>query len=127
MTEPLPTSKPDKPSPFCLRLSPQERQWLEQAAGGLPLGEYIRQCLFGDARLKRKTRVRIPIKDHRMLSQLLGELGRSRLPSNLNQLAKAVHTGTLVLSPDVEALLMESCADVRSMRASLMQALGLEG
>jgi hypothetical protein len=127
MTEPLPTPRPDKPSPFCLRLSLQERQWLEQAAGGMPLGEYIRQRLFGEGRLKRKTRVRVPIKDHRMLSQLLGELGRSRLPSNLNQLAKAVHTGTLVLSPEVEALLMESCADVRSMRANLMQALGLEG
>lgn len=31
-----------KASPFCLRLTPEERTLLEREAAGLPLGEYIR-------------------------------------------------------------------------------------
>lgn len=33
--------QPKLPSPFCLRLTPEERAQLEQAAGVLPLGAYV--------------------------------------------------------------------------------------
>jgi hypothetical protein len=51
-------------------------------------------------------------------------LGASRLSSNLNQLAKAVNTGSLPVSPEVEAELMEACQEVQELRADLLRALG---
>ena len=92
-------SKPRKNSnaPFCLRLSIEERARLEREAVGLPMGEYIRQRVFDESTPKRRTRNKHPVKDHQILSQLLGELGRSRIPNNLNQLAKAANNGTFDL------------------------------
>ena len=123
MTEPL----EKKPAPFCLRLSQEERTKLEQDAAGMPLGEYVRQRVFDESKPKRRTSGKLPVKDHQVLSQLLGELGRSRLANNLNQIAKAVHTGALVLSPETRAVLLEACADIRQVRQMVMEALGLEG
>lgn len=118
-------NSPTKPSPFCLRLSPEERSRLERDAAGLALGEYVRQRIFDESLPKRRVRGKFPVKDHQALSQVLGQLGRSRLSQNLNQLALAANQGVLVLSPEVMAVLLESCADVREMRVLLMRALGL--
>ncbi|MCF6354793.1 MAG: MobC family plasmid mobilization relaxosome protein [Candidatus Polarisedimenticolaceae bacterium] len=114
-----------KPAPFSLRLSPEERSQLEHFAAGLSLGEYIRQRLFDESMPKRRSRGKFPVKDHVALSQLLGELGGSRMPNNLNQLAKAANTGTLVLTSEVRATLLEASADIAEMRKMLMRALGL--
>lgn len=119
--------KPSRPSPFCLRLSQEERALLERAAGDLPLGMYIRQCLFKEAVTRRRRTRKAPIKDKKLLGQALAELGRSRLSSNLNQIAKAIHTGTLILSPNVRAALLEACTDIQAIRTMLMKALGLDG
>ncbi|MEE9355053.1 MAG: hypothetical protein V3U75_05630 [Methylococcaceae bacterium] len=119
-------------SPFSLRLSLEERKRLEQYAAGLSLGEYIRQRIFtqghqGDESLpKRRTRGKHPVKDHKILSQLLGELGRSRLASNMNQIAKALNIGSLELTPETETALLEACADIYEMRNMLIKALGLK-
>ncbi len=61
-----------KPTPFSLRLSKEEREQLERDAAGLSLGEYIRQRLFDESSPKRLTRGKFPVKDHVLLSQLLG-------------------------------------------------------
>jgi hypothetical protein len=113
--------------PFSLRLSAEERARLEYAAAGMSLGEYIRQRVFDESVPQRRTRGKHPVKDHQLLSQLLGELGRSRVPNNLNQLAKAVNTGELMLTPEDKAVLLEACADIRQTRRALMRALGLDG
>lgn len=113
--------------PFSLRLSAEERARLEYAAAGIPLGEYIRQRVFDESVPKRRTRGKYPVKDHQLLSQLLGELGRSRVPNNLNQIAKAVNLGEFILAPEEKAVLLEACADIRQTRQTLLRALGLEG
>lgn len=113
-------------SPFCLRLTPEERATLEREAAGLPLGEYIKDRVFDENRAKRRTRNKHPVKDHKLLSQLLGELGRARLANNLNQLAKAGNCGLLILTPEVKTALLNACADVRHIRAILMKSLGLD-
>lgn len=114
-----------KPSPFSLRLSAEERTRLESDAAGLALGEYVRQRIFHGNESKRRTRGKFPVKDHAALSQLLGALGRSRLSQNLNQIAISANTGTLVLSPEMTAVLLEACADIKHMRVLLIRALGL--
>lgn len=57
--------------------------------------------------------------------QVLAELGRSRLSSNLNQLAKAANMGTLPVHRDITGELQEACRSVQAMWDALLTALGL--
>lgn len=121
----MPKQTKKQTSPFCLRLTPEERTALEREAAGLPLGEYVRQRVFDENRVKRHTRNKHPVKDYMLLSQLLGELGRSRLSNNLNQLAKSTNCGLLIVTPEVKTALLNACADIRHIRETLMKSLGL--
>ena len=118
-----PKKKP--PAPFSLRLSAEERALLEQQAGGKPLGAYIRERLLGDQAAKRKIH-RKPKIDEKQIAHALAELGRSRLSSNLNQLAKSANMGTLDVSRDIEQELQDACGAVLAMRDALITALGLK-
>lgn len=113
-----------KPSPFCLRLSKEERARLEYDAGDMPLGTYIRSCLF-DHPTPRKRRMKRPVKDYKILAELLTKLGASRIANNLNQLARAANSGSLLLMPEVEEDLRQALKDIAWMRKALMKGLGL--
>lgn len=54
------------------------------------------------------------------------EIGHSRLPNNLNQLAKAVHSGSLPVNAQTEADIGQACRDVWIIRKALLMALGVE-
>lgn len=114
-----------RPPPFSLRLSVEEREQLERDAVGMPLGEYIRLRVFDDSVPKRRTRNKHPVKDHKLLASLLGELGRLKLANNLNQLAKAANSGSLLINPETTKMLQIACTDIREMRHMLMKSLGL--
>ena len=118
--------KPAKPKPFSLRLTFEERARLDAMAGDRPLGSFIRNKLLGDEVDKRAVRSRRPAADKQALARALSLLGQSRLSSNMNQIAKAVHLGTLPVGPDLEAELSAACADIREMRDALIAALGPE-
>lgn len=93
----------------------------------MPLGAYIRSRLLHEPASDRPLRQRKrPVKDHQALGQLLGELGKTRLANNLNQLAKAANSGSLPLTPETENALREACNGIHWMRTTLMQALGLQ-
>ena len=113
-----------KPAPFSLRLSFDERGILEHDAAGQALGAYIRERLFGEDVTPRTTRGKFPVKDHAALGRVLGALGASRLSANLNQLAKAVNTGSLPVTPETEEELRKACAAVIAMRQDILSALG---
>jgi len=115
-----------KTAPFSLRLTFEERAELEKAAAGMSVGEYIRSRLFDGSEPPRRTRGKFPVKDHEELAHVLGQLGKSRLANNLNQLARAANSGSLPVSPDVRARLERACDDVRAMRTHLIKALGIE-
>ncbi|TPE46483.1 hypothetical protein [Amaricoccus solimangrovi] len=112
------------PAPFSLRLSHEERARLVAEAGRKSLGEHIRYRLFGQNAERRKRPGNSPVKDQEALGRVLGALGKSRLSSNLNQLAKAVNTGSLPVTPETEADLRQACRDVAAIRADLLRALG---
>tara|TARA_R110001599_G_scaffold318163_1_gene527697 strand:- start:4483 stop:4857 length:375 start_codon:yes stop_codon:yes gene_type:complete len=118
-------SGPKKPSPFSLRLTFEERAALEQHAADMPLGAYIRSRVFDQSRPPRRTRGKRPVKDHAELAQLMAALGHSRLSTNVNQLARAVNSGSLPVTPDTEKALKDACADIAWMRIALMKSLGL--
>ncbi|WP_417524278.1 hypothetical protein [Marinovum sp.] len=122
---PVEKSPASKPTPFSLRLSFDERARLEQDAAGMALGAYIRDRLFGEDAAPRQSRGKSPVKDYAALGRVLAALGASRLSSNLNQLAKAVNTGSLPVTPETEEDLRQACKDVQAMRRDLLIALGL--
>lgn len=109
--------------PFSMRFTKAERALLDGEAGPLPLSDYIRRCLFA-APDARKRAYRRPVRDDAALGLVLDALGRSRLPQNLNQLAKAAHSGSLPVTPETEQALQAACSDVAQMRQWLMTALG---
>jgi len=115
------------PHPFSLRLTFEERTNLEMEAGNQPLGAYIRdKALSKKGGCYKRKKHRKPVRDEQALVELLGTLGKSNISNNLNQLAKAAHTGSLPVTPDVEHQLDNACADIHWMREKLVQALGLK-
>jgi len=114
------------PPPFSLRLTFEERALLEKQAAGMSLGAYIRSQILGEDVTPRRTRGKFPVKDHAALGRVLGQLGASRLSANLNQLAHAVNTGILPVSPDTDASLQEACEAILEIRNELLAALGKE-
>ncbi|WP_336066764.1 hypothetical protein [Nitratireductor rhodophyticola] len=112
------------PSPFSLRLTYAEKAQLLAEAGRKPLGVYIRERLFGQNAAPRKRQGNSPVKDQEALARVLAALGQSRLSANLNQLAKAVNTGSLPVTPETEADLQQACRDISALRADLLRALG---
>lgn len=116
----------DRPTPFSLRLTFEERAKLERDAAGMALGAYIRSRLLDSDLVAPRKRGKFPVKDHQALAQLLGLLGQSRLANNVNQLARAADTGSLPVTPDVESALLSAVGDVSEMRQLLIQALNIE-
>jgi hypothetical protein len=112
------------PPPFSIRFTFEERAKLDADRGSKALSNHIREKLFGDDAARRKRPGNSPVGDAEALGRVLGALGASRLSSNLNQLAKAVNLGSLPVSPEVEAELIEACQEVQELRADLLRALG---
>ncbi|NQZ09420.1 MAG: plasmid mobilization relaxosome protein MobC [Algicola sp.] len=110
--------------PFCIRLTPDEKAYLKHKAGSRPLGRYIRGELLGKQAAPRR-HLRQPKTDEKQVATLLAQLGASRIPNNLNQLAKHANMGTLDTSDDIEQQLQEACEAVVTMRDMLFVALGL--
>ena len=115
-----------RPSPFSLRLTEAERARLAVEAAGAPLGTYIKAKVLGEARPSRMSRTGLPVRDKRALGQALALRGRSRLASNLNQLAFAANIGALDLNHATASRLAEALDDVRAIRLMLLTALGLK-
>ena len=114
-------------SPYSIRFTAEERAFLDQMAGDVPLADFLRSLIFDEDRLsKRRRRRKSPVKDAQLLSQVLAELGKSRLSSNVNQLAKQANSGSLEVSPDTEKALQEACSDIKWIRFMLMEALGIQ-
>ena len=118
-------TKPKRPAPFPIRLSPEERSYLEHRAGNRPLGTYAREVLLGDAQTPRKITPRKPKIDYPMLGQILGLLGKSELTSVLCLLAVAAESGSVVMDEDATAQVKEACTDIHEIRLILVKALGL--
>jgi len=115
-----------RPAPFSMRLTEDERQQLESQAGSMPLASYVKSVVFSDEAPKyRKTR-KPPVAEQQLLAQVLARLGQSRTANNLNQIAKHLNQGTLVIDEELERDLHQAIAEVAWMRATLMQALGVK-
>jgi hypothetical protein len=112
-------------APFSVRLTETERDRLMDEAKGLPLGTYIKAKALGGS-FPRRRGSGISVRDRQSLAKALALLGGSRIANNLNQLAHAANIGTLPITPDTEADLLEALHHVREVRDLLIAALGLK-
>ena len=115
-----------RPAPLSLRLSHEERERLQDQAGGMALGAYIKSVVFDDQAPKYRRRRAAPAADQRLLAEVLARLGGSRTANNLNQIAKHLNQGTLIIDDEVAADLSRAVAEVAWIRVTLMQALGIK-
>lgn len=125
----LPKLKKSYPPPFSMRFTEDERRVLEIAAAGRPLAAYIRWLIFKEDMPelpKRRTREQMADPQRKELSKLLGTLGKSRISQNINQLAKAVNSGSLPVNHEVVEELNNACDAIRWMRSTLIKAMGLK-
>ncbi|MBL4680601.1 MAG: plasmid mobilization relaxosome protein MobC [Pseudomonadales bacterium] len=113
------------PPPFSIRFTFEERAKLDELSEGVPLGKFIKECLFKLA-MRPDASARLPIQDKKLIAKLLGLLGKSRIANNLNQLAKAANSGSLPVNDEVQKALMEAADAILWMRDTLIQALGLK-
>lgn len=117
--------------PFSIRFSDEELARLNRDAGTLSLAAYIRLKLLCDAEgpapkrnLTRKQHK--PSAELAVLGHMLGGLGKSRLASNINQIAKAANVGELPVTPELEHELHKACEVIQTMRQDLISALGVK-
>lgn len=108
-----------RPSPFTIRLSPEQRAQADSLAAEaeLSLASLFISAVFGTPPPRHSRR---PHPDRELLAQVLAALGRSHIGSNINQLAKAANERK---SPD-SLLLKQACDDIRTIRDTLLRALG---
>ncbi len=124
------TKRPKKPRSalnFSLRLTMLERTEIAKRAlaAGLSMSAYIRSKALEGAEVVRKVRHQYPIKDHVALLQALALLGQTRIPNNLNQIAHAINSNQVtLLTPRLEAQIIETCDHVKQIRTLLLKALG---
>lgn len=90
----------------------------------MPLGAYIRMCLFDKPTPRIKQR-RIA-QDQKQLAQLMAFISATRIPGNLNQIAKAINSGTIIISEDIERDIKQACEGIEFIKAAITKALGFQ-
>lgn len=118
--------KAPRPAPFSLRLTKEERAAFESKAGAMPLGAYIKSVVLSDEAPKYRRRRKPPVAEQQLLAQVLARLGQTRHANNLNQIAKGLNQGTLIIDAELEADLNAAIVEVAWMRITLMKALGMK-
>jgi hypothetical protein len=117
-------SKSKRIPPLSIRLTAGERALLEQRAGCLSLAGYIKSVVFAEDAARYRSRRQVPEMDAKLLAELLAHLGASRMASNLNQIAKHLNQGTLIVDPELDTDLKAAASEVAWIRSTLLQALG---
>lgn len=120
LIEAAPKPRKKKAAPFSIRLSPADRIRLTKEAGEMPLGTYVRAKVLSTAPLNGIEEV---ADDRKMMARILARLGGSNLANNLRELALAVNSGSLLVTPEVESALLTAVQDIREIRGLLVAAL----
>lgn len=112
-----------RPAPISIRVTEAERARLKSRAGNRPLGTYIKQTLFGDEAVTTAPARAVSV-DHILIARVLAQLGLSGIAASLAVLAREAASGNLFEDDATAARLRSACEDVRTMRETLLRALG---
>ena len=101
-----------------VRVTGDERDRLEtlSSRSGLAVAAFMRAAALGEAGLRAQRR---PSADHKVLRQLLGEIGR--IGNNINQIAR--HINATGENPDLPEL-TQALAAYSQLRNAIFDALG---
>ncbi|RDE07830.1 hypothetical protein [Pelagibacterium lacus] len=111
-----------RPAPLSIRLTPEERQHLEQLAGSMSLAGFIKiAALQGYRPSRTPTRTR---HDQKALAKVLAALGASQLAASLERLSYAAANGSLYVDDRLAAKFAAACDDISAMHLHLLEALG---
>ena len=116
-------------SPYSIRFTAPQRAYIREQsqAARMTESEWIRQMIFSDTKLNTVKRQTLAKRaEEKDISQAIYLLGQSRIPNNLNQIAKGINTGTLIVTPDTERNINEAYQMVMWLRQSLIEQLGLK-
>jgi hypothetical protein len=113
-------------SSLTLRVSSAERNRWDKAADelGLSTGKYIRTALASDEVQHKLSRLLAKQHSRKDYPIILHALGKSRLTSNLNQLAYAANIGNVEFTPDVAAQINEAYEVILYIRTLLIKGAG---
>jgi hypothetical protein len=119
-----------KTVPVSIRVTEEEKAYLEQLAGSLALAHYIRLQMLGDMARERpkqyQKKQRQPKIDDVEIARLLGMFGKSELATSMLALSLAAQSGDLDVSEDVESKLERACDDIHEIKIALIMALGIK-
>lgn len=118
------TPRKKNPPPYSMRFTWEERERLTRYAGKQSWAAYIRRCVFAENTSKRR-KSQVTSADMQAIAQLGSLLGQSRIPNNLNQIARAANTGCLVMDVGMTEQLNEACQHISHIRQILMTALNV--
>ena len=106
-----------------LRITELDYDRLMDAAGDMTLSAYLRATIF-NRDLKKVRANRKPLKNDQALTQVLNLLMRSNLSQNLNQIAKAVNCGMVLMPDEAIETLEVAKKELMLTRKLLLGALG---
>lgn len=115
-------------SPVSVRLTPEERALLEQAAGGMSLSQYIRIRLFqtDTAEHAADTEERLsPVARRKLLAQILASLGKSGIAAALSELSELARLGLNPNDTSIAKPLSDAHDEIAKLRSDLLRGLGL--
>ncbi len=117
-------------SPYSIRLSAEERDYIRTKAKQMEVTDpaFIRLKVFDD-NFRAQSSVyqkKGGKQDSKEIGKVLAMLGQSRISNNLNQIAKAINTGTLIMTPEIQSQLTEACLSVQLIRTTLIKGLGIK-
>jgi len=117
--------KKKRAAPLSIRLSANERAWLEERAGGMPMSTYVKSRLFAaNDNAPPLTRGRATIENHKELARIHGKFSRFDVFLSIKGLLKAIEKGRIRLKPQTEDALVAACEDIEDIRRCIMKALG---
>lgn len=109
------------------RVSADDYARLMAAAGDMSVSAYIRARLFDEDMKAARKNNKVPQAEQKILAELLSELGKSHLSQNINQIAKAVNCGMVLMPDDAIADINAARAELHKLRTTLLSALGKKG
>lgn len=118
-------SRSAKPPPYSIRFSWEQRDELTLLSEGQPWGQYIKDLLFVK-KLRPKRSAGYRLEDKKLLGKVLGMLGASRIPNNLNQIAYQANCGSLILDEATRQKLHQCLDAILWMKRTLIKAMGIK-
>jgi len=116
-------NRPASPPIYSIRFSWPQRAELDRLTQGQSWAAYIKGVVFSG---KLAHRAKKGSYDYKTLAKLLAALGKSRIASNINQLARAANSGSLPVNEDVVKALMEATRAIEWMKRTLIKGMRIK-